>query len=266
MPTGGLPALATTGGHVSEGARAGAGVAIGPSVGGPALFGAAAVGLSDKEKAALGEGPDVDRLGERDVGEARSRERHEQRAAEGRKSQAAQDENAPRELKSRRAGEARTEKAKHIPPPGDAFNEWFDSLTLTELDDFLADEGMNGVRGAVEIIGENIRHPGGKHEWLMVAEARQIKKWGVSMKTIQEGRSLTDATIGRRFRHSGMGAGRMHREVRAMIRSSNSYGEFLEKLNQWADRELAPSHSTRWPDAAPLGRYSLPDNLQLRSR
>jgi hypothetical protein len=62
------------------------------------------------------------------------------------------------------------------------------------------------------------------------------------------------------------GAGRMHREVRAMIRSSNSYGEFLEKLNHWADRELAPSHSTRWPDAAPLGRYSLPDNLQLRSR
>jgi hypothetical protein len=49
-----------------------------------------------------------------------------------------------------------------------------------------------------------------------------------------------------------------------MVRSSNSYPEFLEKLNLWADRELVPSHSARWPDAAPLGRYSLPNNLQLR--
>ena len=49
-----------------------------------------------------------------------------------------------------------------------------------------------------------------------------------------------------------------------MIRSSESYAEFLEKLNHWADRELAPSRSVRWPNAAPLGRYSLPDALQLR--
>lgn len=56
----------------------------------------------------------------------------------------------------------------------------------------------------------------------------------------------------------------MHRKLRAMIRSSGSYDEFLEKLNQWADSELAPSHSVRWPNEPPRGRYSLPDNLQVR--
>ena len=100
----------------------------------------------------------------------------------------------------------------------------------------------------------------------MVAEARQFKKWGISLKTIQEGRKFTEATIGRRFRHGVQpGSDIMHRELRAMVRSSHNYGEFLEKLNQWADRELAPSHSARWPRETPRGRYSLPDNLQVRS-
>lgn len=51
-----------------------------------------------------------------------------------------------------------------------------------------------------------------------------------------------------------------------MIRSSGSYDEFIAKLNQWADRELVPSHSARWPQDPALGRYSLPDTLQVRSR
>lgn len=100
----------------------------------------------------------------------------------------------------------------------------------------------------------------------MVAEARQFKKWGVSMRDIREGRTLTEATIGKRFRHGASGAGNMHGELQAMVQSSNSYQEFLQKLNLWADRELNPSHSARWPQDAPLGRYSLPDNLQVRSR
>jgi hypothetical protein len=49
-----------------------------------------------------------------------------------------------------------------------------------------------------------------------------------------------------------------------MIKSSNDYGEFLTELNKWADDALAVVHSSRWPDAPPLGRYSLPDDLQLR--
>jgi hypothetical protein len=261
MPTGGLPALATSGARESGGAQAGAGGAIGPSVGGQAVVGTAAARLSDKEKAALGEGPEVDAMGEREVRESRSRELGERRAADGRKTSPKQ---KPASEDFSPLPETRTEKARHIPPRGDAFNEWFDSLTLKELDDLLADEGAAGKRGAAEIIEENIRHPGGMHEWLMVSEVRQFKRWGVSMRTIHEGRSLTEATVGTRFRHGQGGSGTMHIELRAMVQSSKSFSDFLTKLNQWADRELVASHSARWPDTAPLGRYSLPDNLQLR--
>jgi len=83
-------------------------------------------------------------------------------------------------------------------------------------------------------------------------------------RTVLEGRTATLATIGKRFRHGSVGSGTMHAELRAMIRSSNSFPEFLQKLNTWADRELVASHSTRWPEDAALGRYSLPENLQMR--
>jgi hypothetical protein len=266
VPTGGLPAVATAGHAPSGGPQPEASVAIGPSAGGPALVGAAAVGLSDKEKAALGEGPDVDRLREKDVGQARAQERHDRRAVEGRKGGSeAQGENSAGQLTPSR--DPRTERAKHVPPRGDAFVDWFDSLTVEELDKLLRDRGSPiSPRGARDVIAENIRHPGSMHEWLMVAEARQFKKWGISLRTIQEGRTLTQAAIGKRFRHGVQpGSGIMHDELRAMVRASNSYEEFLQKLNEWADRELAPSHSARWPRETPRGRYSLPDNLQVRS-
>jgi hypothetical protein len=186
MPTGGLPAFATAGAHANGGAGAGAGVAIGPSVGGPAAVGAAATRLSDKEKAALGEGPDVDRLGERDVGEARSGERRDRRAAEGRERPAPETTGESGGSEAVPTNETRTELAKHIPPPGDAFVEWFDSLSLSELDRLLANRSVKGgPRGARDVIEDCIRHPGDQHEWLMVAEARQFKKWGVSMRTLQ---------------------------------------------------------------------------------
>jgi hypothetical protein len=259
MPTGSLPALATASNSARSAARPATSVSVGPSTGAAGAAGNAAARLTDKEKDALGEGPDVDRLHDKDIGEVRSQERHDRRAAEGRKSPEGDPSGGLHE-------KPRTELAQHIPPPGDAFVEWFDSLTLGELDKLLADKSTKGRSGAAQVIADNIRHPGGQHEWLMVAEARRLKAWGVSMKTIQEGRTLTEATIGNRFRHGGAGSGRMHTEVRAMIRASNSYAEFLEKLNQWADRELIPSHSARWPDAAPLGRFSLPDNLQVRGQ
>jgi hypothetical protein len=123
-----------------------------------------------------------------------------------------------------------------------------------------------GARGANEIIAENIRAPGGKHEWLMVSEARQFKQWGVSMREIVEGRSLTKVTIGKRFRHGGTGPDILHKELRGMIRSSESYEEFLDKLNRWADDELIPSHSATWSLDRARGRYSLPENLQRRVR
>jgi hypothetical protein len=260
IPTGGLPAVATVGNAPTSSAQAGTGVAIGPSTGSFGAAGNAALRLTDREKAALGEGPDVDGLHDKEVREARVGERNDRRAADGR--QKVEGTDPTHELHEK----TRTELAEHIPSPGEAFVEWFDSLTLPELDRLLVDKSVRGKTGAAQVIADSIRHPGNQHEWLMVAEARKFKQWGVSMKTIREGRTFTDATIGRRFRHGGTGSGRMHVELREMIRSSNSYSEFLEKLNQWADRELMPSHSTRWPNATPLGRYNLPENLQVRGQ
>lgn len=60
---------------------------------------------------------------------------------------------------------------------------------------------------------------------------------------------MTVATVGRRFRRGGAGSGTMHQDLRNMIRSSNSYDEFLQKLNDWADAELVPSHREHSPTA-----------------
>ena len=106
--------------------------------------------------------------------------------------------------------------------------------------------------------------PGTYHEWLMVAEARKVKEWGVSMRTVLQGRSFTEATMGRRFRHGAEGSGTFHEQLRQMIRESSSFPEYVEKLNRWADDNLVPSHSARFPLDGRRGRYSLPETLQAR--
>ena len=146
---------------------------------------------------------------------------------------------------------------EYIPEAGPEFSEWFDSLTLEELDKYLADPG------AREAIASKIRHPGTYHEWLMVAEARRFKRWRVSMRTVLTARTRTGATIGTGFRHGGTGSSTFHLQLRAMITSSRTYNDFLMKLNYWADTNLSPSFSERWPFDVRRGRYSLPPELQL---
>ena len=53
-------------------------------------------------------------------------------------------------------------------------------------------------------------------------------------------------------------------DLRAMIKGSGSWDEFLGKLNRWADDALVESHSRRWAHDRPQGRYSLPENLQVK--
>src|SRR6185369_2381111 len=48
----------------------------------------------------------------------------------------------------------RSDFAKFIPPPGPQFEQWFDGLSLRDLDELLANES------AREVIGTAIRHPG----------------------------------------------------------------------------------------------------------
>lgn len=157
---------------------------------------------------------------------------------------------------------SRTPLAEHIPPPGPEFIEWWDSLTLKELDALLADRNRGALIGARKIIGANVRHPGGMHEWLKVSHQLQIKRWGVSLQTVLDARTRTEATIGRHFRHDGSTGSRMHRQLDTMIETSPSFDAFKTRLNEWADLELFP---VRGPNGEPpAGRYYLPPELQTR--
>ncbi|MBZ0232487.1 MAG: hypothetical protein K8M05_09185 [Deltaproteobacteria bacterium] len=157
---------------------------------------------------------------------------------------------------------SRTPLAEHIPPPGPAFVEWWDSLTAKELNTFLADLDRGALTGARKVIAANIRHPGGLHEWLMVKHQQQIKRWGVSLQTVLDARTSTEATIGRHFKHGSAGSGTMHRQLDALIERSPSFDAFKVRLNEWADRELFPVRGPR--GEPPAGRYYLPPELQTR--
>lgn len=164
---------------------------------------------------------------------------------------------------------SRTPLAEHIPAPGPAFVDWFDGLTLKELDTLLRDTNKGGRIGARKVIEDNVRHPGGLHEWLMVKHVRKVKEWGISLQTVLDARTATAATVGRTFRHkrldgrtgAGPGSGTMHRQLDRMLTESGSLNEFRRRLNQWADAEMYPVPGPN--GEAPLGRYYLPAELQL---
>lgn len=157
---------------------------------------------------------------------------------------------------------ARTALAEHIPPAGPEFVQWWDSLTLAELDNFLRDRNTGGLTGAKAVIDANIRHPGGLHEWLMVKHQRQIKRWGVSLQTVLDARTSTEATIGRHFKHGSSGSGRMHAQLDDLIETSPSFDAFKHRLNEWADVELFPVHGPK--GEPPAGRFYLPPDLQVK--
>ncbi len=157
---------------------------------------------------------------------------------------------------------ARTPLAEHIPPAGPEFVRWWDSLTLEELDVFLRDRNTGGLTGAKGVIDASIRHPGGLHEWLMVKHQRQIKRWGVSLQTVLDARTSTEATIGRHFKHGSSGSGRMHAQLDDLIETSPSFDAFKHRLNEWADVELFPVHGPK--GEPPAGRFYLPPELQVK--
>lgn len=159
------------------------------------------------------------------------------------------DRNEQQKAEKKDAGDAEFDRpneqsvlARSVPRPGRLFDNWFDSLKLNEFQAYWNDAA------ARKIIERNIRDPGGLHEWLQVAETPQFKQWNVSMTTIKDARTLTSETVGKNFKHGGMGSGRFHRETRALIQSASDYESFVARLNDWADENL---HGRR--DSLPIG-------------
>jgi len=165
------------------------------------------------------------------------------------------------EVKEEETPQARTNEVEAARPEGEHnafeaeptqvpgirdFSSWFDSLTSEQFDAIWANEAARNT------IKARIRHPGGLHEWLMVARADVFKGWGVSMGEIKDLRTNTQDVVFTNppGRHGGQGSTRAHNEILEIIDNSNSYENFRDNLREWADRRLEG------------GRESLPEGLK----
>lgn len=131
------------------------------------------------------------------------------------------------------------------------FAEWFDNASIAEVDALFSNVD------SLEVMKSRLRNGGGNHEWLMVSRGNTFKRWGVSFSEITSLVSPTKSTF---FRDPATGAigkhGRgsisshAHNEIGKIIDSSNSYDQFVRRLQNWA------AYSERLPnglDDLPVG-------------
>lgn len=114
------------------------------------------------------------------------------------------------------------------------FTKWFDEISLKDFEIL-----WSNSNGKSKIIGL-IRHPGGKHEWLMCSRSNIFKKWGVSMNEIKSLRTEIENVI---FKnppgyHGGPGSTKAHNEILDLIDNSKNYIEFKGKLIKWSETRL----------------------------
>jgi filamentous hemagglutinin len=127
-------------------------------------------------------------------------------------------------------------------PKNTEFNKWFDDLNQEELSNVWNNDKL---RTQIEL---EIRKPGGLHEWCMVCEVEQFKKWGVKMEDIKNFRTKTTELVGTNpydgtpFAHSivnsegrvvsGPSSKTFHNELQSLIGSINNITEFNNGLVQ----------------------------------
>jgi hypothetical protein len=128
------------------------------------------------------------------------------------------------------------------------FNTWFNSLTEDEI------WALWSNKAARSTIERRLRHPGGLHEWFMVAEAPTFKSWGFTVEDIRAIR--TEISKIRLVEPVGSHVGTegywMHQQIQEIIRNSVSYEQFKRGINTWAQYRL------------PNGVNDLPEALRLR--
>ena len=89
----------------------------------------------------------------------------------------------------------------------------------------------------------------------MAGRAAKMKRWGVSMETIKELRTVTSDLL---FTHKKLGggihggrlSGRFHYELRSLIDASKNYADFTKRMSRFAKRWL------------PGGAHGLPNKLK----
>ena len=140
------------------------------------------------------------------------------------------------------------EKTKVPTVKSGEFNDWFNSLSVDELDSMWQNKS---TRRAIE---RQLRVPGGMHEWHLVSRAPQFKNWGVNAEQIRDLRtSISDVEfINPVGKHGQLGSTTAHNELLGIIDSSIDYDMFTRRLNNWANYRLKG------------GVDALPEGLRLK--
>jgi hypothetical protein len=114
------------------------------------------------------------------------------------------------------------------------FNAWFDTISLGELENFLKNKKNQ------EIIRNNLRLPGGYHEWLPVSEVLKFKEWGVTAEQIKTWRTKTSEVkfVNPSGKHRGSVGSRAHQEIISLVKKANSFNEYKSLLHEWAKKRL----------------------------
>ncbi|RQU88677.1 hypothetical protein DF133_17760 [Burkholderia cenocepacia] len=129
-----------------------------------------------------------------------------------------------------------------IPGVNEGFAEWFNKLTPEEFNNYWKDYSST--------IKDRLRSPGGMHEWLLVSRAPTFKQWGLKAEDIWALRTPTSTTggINPTWQHGMKGSTAAHNELLGIIDSSNDYGTFVRRLQNWANYRL-----TNGTDDLPAG-------------
>ena len=140
------------------------------------------------------------------------------------------------------------EKVKVPTVKSGEFNDWFNSLSIDELDSMWRNKS---TRKAIE---RQLRAPGGMHEWHLVSRAPEFKNWKVSAEQIRDLRtSISDVEfVNPVGKHGQLGSTKAHNELLDIIDSSIDYDMFKRRLNNWANYRLKG------------GVDSLPKGLRLK--
>lgn len=136
------------------------------------------------------------------------------------------------------------EVPKKVPGVADGkFAKWFDNLTPNQFDEVWK---VTKLRNSIK---RRLRHPGGQHEWLMVARANVFKRWG---KKAQDVWDLRTPTKDVKFKnpsgaHGKGGSTTAHNEILKIIDNASDYNSFKAGLKQWADKRLVGGSSALPP-------------------
>lgn len=132
----------------------------------------------------------------------------------------------------------------NIPTVKAGFPEWFDNLSSTQLTE------LYGTQSVKDIIKDKLRGGKGNHEWNMVAYADVFKNNGLTAADIMNNGTPTKGLVFKDIwnpktqkyisgAHTGTSAGRYaHMELEELLKSSKTYGEYVEKVRKWADKHI----------------------------